>query len=263
MERLAKTLLLLLLLPSLAWGATKIFSENFDDQPSKSGIYPFIYRIYGAEATASDYQWVTGRGGSGYALANVSAPVWIEWSTDFGGNDPGDWSTNEIYGSSWFYLPNEFSGNIYKYMYWNFGVEDKIEVDLNGTTSLFIETYDNSAYVHSSWPSATVSSGTWHHVEIYINFSTHVVRVWYDRPAGDYTSEATTTTVGTYLKYYRVISGWDSNHMDTIGFGCFQNGGGTLARYIDDIELWDGIPDEESPSTPTITNGGFRNGGIR
>lgn len=33
--------------------------------------------------------------------------------------------------------------------------------------------------------------------------------------------------------------------------------------WIDELEVWDGMPDEESPSTPTITNGTISNGGIR
>jgi hypothetical protein len=283
MERLIKALLILLVLPSLAWGAELIFSENFDDQTLNS---PWVIRRYGySAATLGHYAWVAGHGtgandGSGYALGSGTIyPIWAEWTP---GTTIGD--GDEVYVSWWMKYPDgcgAIAGHYFKFFYAYFnGVEDKIEMSQNNTTNAFYLLYNNGSLLQDEggsdafgYPSSTPGT-TWHHYEVWWKFSTSEYKFWLDRPSGDYTSEATTTTPGTYLLVYRNLpdnawGGGSSRVVNTLNAGSMQNdmgedAQGNTRRYIDDIEVWDGIPDSTpAPAPPIISNCTISNGRVQ
>lgn len=140
---------------------------------------------------------------------------------------------------------------------WTSGIE-YIANGYNGGTFLHFYYDGRSAY---GTPALYTYDNTWHEYAIYIKMPTNastadgVWKAWRDA-GGTYTD-------GTVL-YTRTAIAQDLiwSHFY---FGNYYKGecSGNWQFWVDDIEVWDGIPDEESPSTPTITNGGFRNGGIR
>jgi hypothetical protein len=252
MERLIKALLILFVLPSLAWGAELRYSENFDDQSLASvPVGTIHYRDYAVpDLTPPGYSWGTGRGGSGYSYGSGSTNIdpWIEW------NDIGTWYTQELYVSFWMCYPvwtgTQAWENI-KFFYPQFGTGgEKIEVVMGGGTNagyymLYADNasaaYDTDGNMAYGYPTLTgQANGSWHHYEFYVNFSTGVTWFKYD---------------GTTAFTRNMGSSWTNNTISRITFGSMDDTApaiGTYTRFIDDIEVWDGIPDS-TPAPPTLS----------
>lgn len=178
--------MLLICMPLSA--ATLRLSENFDDQSIDSHLTP---RIYGAVASLGEYSWGDGRGGSGYSYGSGTInATFLEWGGAYG-TPPGTWYTDEIYVSFWMRYPTYTwcgaNDNI-KFFYPTFGSNDGCEFVLNSNNGAFYMLYNNKnsfqdIYGANSWGYPTLTNqadGNWRHYEFYINFSTGIIRFWYD-----------------------------------------------------------------------------------
>lgn len=273
MERLIKTVLLLALLPSMVWGATKHIDEDFDDQALDSRL-----RVYGNDWTAlTENTGYTlseaGNGGSGYCITsgNVQA-ISVNWGVLGIGNVPNPWPTDEFYVSYWTrYTGVSFSHsdpNIkIGYPHWS-GTNNALEIRISNTTGavqvipyngggLFCASYGigscspptggRYATVYSS--ASGIFDGNWHHLEYYVNMATGDYHVWWDS-ALIVDQNVETTWAGQI--YYLNAGSIDAD------------GSETFTRQIDDIEMWDGMPDSTpAPAPPTISNVTISNGRVQ
>lgn len=267
MARLIRSLILLLVLPSLVWGATLRYSENFDDQSlDDTGVTAkFVPRLYGKVAEAGEYSWGTGHGvgsanGSGYSFGSgtVNGP-WLEWGGFYAGGAIGTWYTDELYVSFWMRYPTythtDPNENV-KFFYPQFGPnnDDKVEYVLyNDQMGWYLmAAYDNGAEIpgQDGGTAEGMTDGTWHHYEFYLNFATSINRFWYD---------------GVLKEDANYTDGIWTNSVNLITVGAMDaEEPGTFTRFFDDVEIWDGMPDETpAPAPPTLSNVTISNGSFR
>ncbi len=245
--------ILMLALP--VWGATLRISENFDDQPSLANLAPLITRAYGvSDIEPPVFSWGAGRGGTGYSFGSGSTSiVWLEY------RPYANWYTNELYVSFWMRYPTyNYADDVYtnaKYWYPFFGPggEDRWEATTSIKNISYMALYDGGSggpgfYSGGSYIT-NATDGNWHRYEFYLNFSTGEATFWYDGSE----TPGFTHTMG---------SGWTTNYIYQLSFMSASESS-DMTRFMDDLEVWDGMPDEESPSTPTIRSGSIVNGGLR
>ena len=258
---------MMMFLASSLMGAELRLSENFDDLSIDARLTTRIYGQWDIEPPV--YSFGSGHGETGYSYGSgTSNEPFLEWIY---GNT---WYTEELYVSFWMIYPTFTwcgAGDNIKFFYPIFGSNDKWEFATNSNDGSLYMIYDNNAsmqdiYGANSWGYPTLTNqadGNWHRYEFYINFDTGVIKFWYDRPEDNWTD-------GSYLKVSREFgSSWTTNYITLITIGSIDGStpecpnASIYTRFFDDIEVWDGIPEDDSPSTPTIRAGGIRSGGIR
>ena len=122
------------------------------------------------------------------------------------------------------------------------GGTDRWEVTTSTGDNIYHEWYkDGRAYGSSTTVTcANFHDGNWHHYEFYVNFSAGICRFWYD----------------STLKVERNNgSSWTTNWIKQISVGSLDsapNEDNVFTRFIDDVEIWDGMPNRTSaPMPPT------------
>lgn len=265
-------ILMLLALAVPCWGATKYIDEDFDDQAIDSRL-----RVYGndwAALSPPSYNLTTvGRGGSGYCITSGTVqPISVNWGALGVGSVPNPWPTDEFYVSFWIrytgVTANNADVNIKQaYPHWN-GVNNALEIrSIAGTTgSGSYVFYKNASLVcrdHGTiscgggtyyagaygYPPAGIFDGGWHQIAYYVNMATGAYKLWYDE---DLVVEDLADTTLTGQVYYLNAGSIDSD------------GNEVFTRQIDDVEMWDGMPDSTpAPAPPTLSNVTISGGSFR
>jgi hypothetical protein len=200
------------------------------------------------------YQWVTGRGGTGYALQGIvdegtGVGTWpyLNWWPQT------NWPTNELYISFWMKYVNysydasrKFYENIkLHYSFFSKAGQNSPSNEWGVTTAgeYYYDLRDvNNTSIGSGWINAKDTDGGWHHYEWYYNFSTRNVKMWIDG--------------SQKINYTNNALGWDG-FVRELDFGSLigtdPNSLGT--RAFDDIEVWDGVPGTAYTLPPPSTSG--------
>ncbi len=194
--------------------------------------------IPGTPLTPPAYQYDTGRGGAGYSLGSgtIYCP-YLFWT------DVGEWPTNEFYVSFWMRYPSRtypdgdshWNVKLF-YPHWD-GVNSYVHYSATGNEGAYYSAHDKNGGTleQSRWPSTPNDmDGNWHHYEFYINFAQGISRFWYDgvlKIDSNYGAGVWTNNI-----YYLTFG-----HMDAEEANVFT-------RFIDDIEVWDGMPTAEEPT---------------
>lgn len=251
-------ILMILLITTSASAAQRRMYENFDDQDVDS---PWQARVYGGfNIVPPRCSYDVGRNGTGYCIGSGSDlgnddAVWIE-------SGYGEWPTDEYYVSFWVKYPvavYQNTGENIKLFYPGFGTGSVIESGLENLStgaSVIFAWYNNVLQFNSYVTFPNAADGNWHHYEWWVKFSTGALKMWYDRPEGDFTTEAdiAAPTTGTYLKLNRINSAgtWGAQTISRMNAGSMDaSGDSNFTRFIDDVEVWDGIPGE-SLTPPTV-----------
>lgn len=237
--------IILMLITTSGFAANLRYFASFDNQtiPDPSDGYFSLLGPWGSDGwslcTSGCYTFGEGRGGSGYSFGSgtYQSPR-IHW---YG---LGTWYTDELYVSFYMRYPtftHNYPNENIKFFYPTFGSNDKVEYVLyGGSDSAFWMHYNNNAAIRSGYLTLhNQADGNWHRYEFWIKFSTGEHKFWYDRPAGNWTD-------GSYLKI-NVNYGtgvWDNRiNFITVGPSLDAEAASTFTRYMDDIEIWDGMPD--------------------
>lgn len=254
------TFLLALAVP--CWSADKIADEDFDDQSVSSVFAGSTSRIYDYGGTWTElsiggggYTWGTGRGGTGYSMGTGTTldPFVFEYvnTASF---------TDEIYISYYLQYPSYTttgSNDNIKMMYL-IGI---LEIGETGSSIYYMVYNGASAATRVSGSNAagylaitSTRDGNWHRWEAYVNRTTGNVKVWYDRPEGNWTDDDVVidTTVAAVGPFY-----W-------LEVPSFTNTAVQFTRFVDDIEVWNGMPDSTpAPAPPTLSNVTISNGRVQ
>ncbi|OGS19082.1 MAG: hypothetical protein A2219_05505 [Elusimicrobia bacterium RIFOXYA2_FULL_50_26] len=233
----------LLIFCQCAHAASLLYSENFDDQdidqPSVGSIQvvrsigPMITCTEGIDYTVSA-QGRNGSNGSFLSLqteANLDAESWIWWPYS------ETWPANQMYVSFWLRYPHFVSTDAHEnlklfYPHWD-GTSSYVAYDLSSDDSMYHSEKSNDEYVSTgNWltvPNQT--DGNWHHYEFFLDFEMGISRFIYDDSIiWDKNWGPGTWTVPVPM-YYLTFCMIDAEEP------------GNFTRQIDDIEVWDGMPD--------------------
>ncbi len=170
---------------------------------------------------------------------------WMKHPTDF---EPE--ATDATRGCNHFRIGTGVSGD------WTSGIE-YIARGYNGGAFLHFYYDGRSA---SGTPPLYVFDNQWHEYAIYLKLPSNAStadglwRAWRDQTS--YTAE---TALYTRADLAQDLV-WSHFY-----FGNYYKGecSGNWQFWVDDIEVWNGLPDGTPPSTPTIRSGGVRSGGFR
>jgi hypothetical protein len=259
-------IIIILMIPEISLSATLKFSANFDNKSYPT--YAYINNYYqggivywggtGQELSAilgKEYQWVTGRSGTGYALQGVinnaegtgtgTWPYLNWWPQE-------NWPTNELYISFWMKYVNYVRDENFKpyeniklhYSYFSQGGGNSPSNEWGVTTpsppanEYYWQVRDvKNVDQGSGWISANDMDGGWHHYEWLYNFSTKNVKMWIDS--------------NLKIDHTNTLLGWNG-FVRNLEFGSLvgtgPNSKGT--RAFDDIEVWDGKPGTTSSILP-------------
>lgn len=257
MTRICGLILAVLLVACPCFGATRLVYENFDDQAIDSH-----FTIYGnswALMSPPQYNLTTaGRGGTGYCFASGTlATPYLCWDV----NVPSPWPSNEMY-CSWYmryptWVQNHTSENVkFFYPHWN-NTTNAWEIARTAETTGYQCIYRSGSCVNniSNWFTLTGQNDTnWHHYEVYVNFSTGVC--WFKFDGSTILSDTVGSLAGAMD--YISIGSIDATNEPNDGYLS------EFSRQFDDVEIWDGIPDEEpAPALPTISNVTISNGRVQ
>jgi hypothetical protein len=223
-----------------SFAATRLLYENFDDQIVDS---PLVTREYGLWNIAPPrFSWGTGRGGSGYSYGSgTTLPVFVSWERGSGGEL---WYTNELYVSFWMRYPTWITDGD---SYWNlkfFYIQEKgsgggMEFDAsgNGSDGFFYQIRgDGGSVAQSGWDSTPNAwDGNWHHYEWFVHRTQGIYRFWYD---------------GTLVIDQTFGQIWGDSRYDISFMSIDGQTDNVFTRFIDDIEVWDGMPAASSDTTP-------------
>ena len=275
------TIFAILLISSPAFASNKIYDEDFDDQAvnnlSASGVTATATASYYTtsfqNSSESQYEYATGRGGSGYCLSDKAGnPIEnVLYIRGFSGS----WPTDEIYASYWVrfseYTPDADPANNENiktlYMRWN-GSSQYVHVSIYTspsslyysaatTTSGTVRNLITSGYCDSgtcsTYPSmrgVNLADGNWHHIEVWIKFTTANVKLWVDKE--------THPLAVVDDDYDDALTHWDGSSQSWWTFPSFDaEEDNTFGRQIDDVEVWDGMPEEEPDTTASVISGGL------
>ena len=142
---------------------------------------------------------------------------WLKYDANF---DPADgYSSNKVW---WM----QFEGDT-----------DTYYVQFRGSSLSY---YDEAGHTRETYSSISPDAvdGKWHLWEIYVRYNDYgqdngILRVWFDSQEKVY-----------YTNARFILS--DGGKISRMCFGYFHNSAGSSAGWqIDDIEIWDGIPDSE------------------
>lgn len=243
------------LLTCQAQAATRLIYENFDDQAIDSH-----FTIYGNNwATMSPPQYnltTSGRGGAGYCFASGTlATPYLCYENSV----PNPWPSNEMY-CSWYmryptWVQNHTNENVkFFYPHWN-GTNNAFELARTSETGAFYCIYrDGGAAAGGSFSLSEQNDTNWHHYETYVNFATGAYYFKID----SITKLSGTVGAITGQIYYISIGSIDATNDPNDGSAS------EFSRQFDDVEIWDGIPDEEpAPAPPTISNVTISNGRVQ
>lgn len=220
------------------FAAQRLLYENFDDRIIDERLYPRVVADGIDPVSPPRYQLSSpGRGDAGYCFASGTArDPFLEWRYD------NTWPTNELYVSFWVRYPSRTSPdgdshwNI-KTFYPHFdGTSSYVHYSASGGGSLYHSAFGKGEMLTSSrWPTTPNDmNGNWHHYEFYIHFSQGISRFWYDGALKiDYNYGP---SVWTNNVYYITFGGQDST------------GANVFTRQIDNIEVWDGMPNGDQAS---------------
>jgi hypothetical protein len=237
------TTIIVLSLISSGLAAERRLFEDFDDQLVNS---PLVTREYGEwNISLPTYSWGVGRGGTGYSYGSGDThDVWVSWER---GSDGLSWFTDELYLSYYIRYPSWTSDGD---NYWNakfFYIQERgnsgaweMDATGNGSSGFFWQIRaDGGSVVESGWSSVSNAwDGNWHHYEIYIHRTQGIYRFWYD---GNLKINKTYGQKWSTSKYDISICSID---------GQTEN---VFTRFIDAIEVWDGIPvAPDPPQNPRI-----------
>lgn len=233
--------------------ATLRYSANFDNKsipkPSVGAITP--YGMNWAVLSEGQYTYGHGRGGSGYSFGSGTVlQSWLHWS--YGAR----WPTDEIYVSFWMRYPQynrEYTNDNLKFFYPHFGTStrDKMEYVHYYDDALFWMHYNDGnalkwGYAYLRSDKGNIIDGGWHRYEFWWKFSTGESKFWFDRPENNWTD-------GSYLKVSQNHGAgvWD-NYMHYLTFLSIdaESQNTKYTRFIDDIEVWDGIPSSQPEPEP-------------
>jgi chitodextrinase len=118
----------------------------------------------------------------------------------------------------------------------------------SGPGSVYYSSQRQSAAQNSNYyyGVASMTDTNWHHYEFYVNFPNGISKFWYDRP-GDFTTGLVVNDDyaqgwgNTPDIWYFTFGSQDSEEADV------------FTRFIDDVEVWDGMPGEVSDTQPPTT----------
>ena len=284
MKKLLLMPCLLLLISDFGYAANRKIYINFDNQPSinattgvltdintapPQGVVSVLYwggRGYPA-VLGTKSKYVTGRGGTGYALSGIiggngiGSWPYIEWQVDE--NVP---SMPEIYVSFWMKYQSykvETSYKPYqniKLFYWKF--TPSFDSSLMGEIAVGTApqgdppTYNEytlswrgaapySENLSSGFPSFNDGDGNWHHYEFHLNRAAGRARWWidgkqiWDTLNNGWSGYGDLGTSPYYIAWMHIAGSLIGTGPDSYG-----------TRVFDDIEVWDGMPGTTSNSSP-------------
>jgi len=220
------------LLPLHGFAANRLMYENFDDQTLDSRLNP---RIYGGIAAPPQYGFAgPGRDGAGSCFSSGTIPdVFLQWPTE---QIPKPWPSDEMYISFWMRYPT-YAGsdpneniNIF-YPHWD-GAVSYVHFTMVDTNTVYYSARarDNSMVSVGTYMNCpNQADGNWHHYEFYVKFSEGISRFWYD---------------GAQMLYQTYGPGVWTNSVFSIDMPSMDGEEpGNFSRQVDDIDIWDGMPD--------------------
>ncbi len=258
---------------SAASAATLLYSENFDDQDlDQPSVGSILYRSETGNPATPSYS--TGRLGTGYCATGVANDsLYLQW--DYGATWPSDemyvtWyvkfdnyvknsDVTQMDNIKAFYPHFNVTGGTAYDRYWSVSRDSKTSFfwssmecrqSIDGNCANSADTFNTGNYVTVP----NMMDGNWHKMAMYIKFSTYQLQIWMDDTRylnfngtdGVYGGASPHPYIG-----YLTVDAEDSQTQES------------FTKYIDDVEIWDGMPEDDAPSTPTIRSGGIRSGGIR
>ena len=233
---------MLLMAPCL-YAADRLLYENFDDGELDERLV-----VYGRNwATLSPPQYnldSVGRGASGYCFSSGTVnEAHLNWGALGKGSMPNPWPSDEMYVSFWMRYPSYTETDDMEnfkvfYPHWD-GTSSYVHYSMSSDDTIYYSACAQGEMVSiSNWLSCpNQTDGVWHHYEFYVKFSTGVSRFWYDgvlKVDHEYGAEQWTNAM-----YYISAPSIDAEEP------------GTFSRQVDDLEVWDGMPDEEDPPSPS------------
>ena len=240
--------------------ATLRYSANFDDQtipPPPTGDI----KIYGRnweELSLGGYSFGGGRGGTGYSFGSGSYHM-----PHYCWNFYNEWYTGEIYVSFWMRYPRvnvQYGNENLKIFYPRWGgtltpngynISSYVHWAAYGTGSVYYGAMNSGGGLTSSNYISTPGHWDtgWHRYEFYTNFDEGIHKFWYDRPVGNWEDSP-------YLKHSDNFPNdnpqiWNAapwtRYIHYMNFGSIDaEQTSDFTRFIDDIEVWDGMPDSDS-----------------
>ena len=232
---LAAALFVAALYPVNGLAAQCLLSENFDGRVLDDRL-----TVYGKNwQVLSPPQYnlnATGREGAGYAFSSgTNSQAHLCWM----GDTLNPWPTDELYVSFWMRYPtfvrNDSMENLKVfYPHWD-GAKSYVHFTLSDSDTIYYSAMaEGSVLTAGNWlecPKQT--DGKWHHYEFYINFNEGVSRFWYDGAL------KVDDAFGTGI--------WTSNLYSIIAPSIDAEEPGKFSRQVDDLEIWDGMPEQGSP----------------
>ncbi len=232
-----------------AHSANLIYSENFDDQaislPSVGSMMVTSAFTY-SEIFPPKYNLTSvGRGGNGYCFSGAqNVDAWILWRYN------QTWPTDEMYISYWQKFENysddqACSSEIFKMCYPHWGSKSKFDITVYNPGTLQASMCNDAGGYNLPVGYIGVSpdplDGNWHHFEIWVQFSTGHLKLWYD---GKLKKDSVLSS-GSWPRFngYLTLGSADGT--------C----DGTFLRQFDDWEVWDGMPGSTPPPTDTTPPG--------
>lgn len=269
---------ILLFPPTIHAAAERVWYSNFDDQiigMIKSGTlyssaadYPLGLGALSNDGYMPDKYayWSPGRDGSGYAFGpcfdcygnswnSHGDAVWLQLYID-----NAKWTSHEIYWSYWQqfknFVPNGFGSGTYEnmknfYLYFGTGVNNHIACSNNYINNLCNSMANGvSIAEQTTYPSMEPDpmDGNWHHFQGYVNIDTGQYKIWYDCPGVPSLSDAKGLNGCVIDDLYGPV--WSSLYIARMNIPSADTSGvSQQQRLVDDIEVWDGMPNETQDAT--------------
>jgi hypothetical protein len=194
-----------------------------------------------------EYTYGVGYPNSGYAFGSGShmSAFLIWYFLD-------NWYTDEFYVSFYVRIPTWNTTNC-KFFYPRFGAstQDKLEYGPSSANGMFRMHYNEGAALTWGYLSCPgLTDGGWRRHEWYVNFATGVARYWYE---------------GTMLVDENHGSGWTTRYLYYLSFLHTLEAapdGVTVTRFVDNIEVWDGMPSGGDTTPPQVSTASIGTDGV-
>lgn len=223
------------------FAANRLLYENFDSQILDSRLTP---RIYFGVAAPPQYGFAgPGRDGAGACFASGTIPdVFLQWTME---QIPKPWPSDELYVSFWMRYPTFANSDPNEnikifYPHWD-GATSYVHFTMVDPNTVYYSARarDNSMVsvgTYMSCPNQT--DGNWHHYEFYVKFSEGISRFWYD---------------GTQTLDQQYGPGVWTNSVFAVDAPSMDGEEpGNFSRQVDDLDIWDGMPDPAAPGAGPV-----------
>ena len=241
------------------------YSEHFLERYYGSG-YVTYWEEFKSEVTRSTNTPHAGSAcmtynpfGSGDSHATVGVGV-----TDHGSNT-SEWDPSLVHNRIWYFrwyhrweTGIQWNGTLNKTIHVNQNSTDQgtsLTVIREGSTVFHITLRNNGNIIVNTWANVaqTLDDMQWHKMELYIDYGTNNsdAELFFKCDDSTVYSGSNISMLGIESNPVKFLNAWPGNISGVAPTG-------TAWQWLDDLEIWDGLPDAEEPALKELSIGGTK-----